>query len=136
MPGLGDLAALGSALTWAINNLVVRTVGRRANVVALNALMAASTSLYALILLAGLAAVLSTRGPGYLALSTICAQAVGDSLYYLALQRIGVTRAIALSMLYPVLTTLLALALGERVTARLVAGTLLTVVGVGLVVGL
>src|SRR5207248_1246894 len=59
---------------------------------------------------------------------------IGDSLYFEALKRIGVARAMPISMGYPVMTSLLAaLLLGERLTAMSAVGMLATLVGVYLV---
>jgi drug/metabolite transporter (DMT)-like permease len=70
----------------------------------------------------------------FLFASMIVGLVIGDSLYFEALKRIGVARAMPISMGYPVLTSFLAaLLLGERVTALSVIGMLVTLIGVYLV---
>jgi drug/metabolite transporter (DMT)-like permease len=66
--------------------------------------------------------------------SMIVGLVIGDSLYFAALKRIGVARAMPISTGYPVVTSLLAaLILGERLTVTSVIGMLATLGGVYLV---
>src|SRR5581483_4913083 len=59
---------------------------------------------------------------------------IGDSLYFLSMQRIGVARAMPISMSYPLLASLLAvILLGERITLGLVGGLVLIPCGLMLV---
>src|SRR5581483_6111733 len=73
-------------------------------------------------------------GVTLLILSVVLMVGGGDSLYFLAVARIGVARAMPVSMSFPLITTILAVALlGERVSAGLVAGLVLIPFGLYLV---
>lgn len=143
MPGLGELAGLTCAMSWAVTTLLVRHEARRANVLMLNA-VAASTAgglmvvlLLALIGLGAYSIAFGARvwvGVGFLLGSTVFSLGMGDNLFFLALQRIGVGRAMPLAMSEPLLATLLAvLFLGERVTPGLLLGLVLIPPGLYLV---
>lgn len=68
--------------------------------------------------------------------STLSSIVVGDSLYFLAATRIGVTRALPIASSFPLLTTIGAVTLlGEVLTPGLLFGSVLVVAGVALVGG-
>jgi drug/metabolite transporter (DMT)-like permease len=126
-----------------VTSLTVRQEGKRASVLVLSAMVAttaaACTSLLLLALL-GLGRHTVAIGPrpveGFAFLLTaVCFSiGLGDTLFFLSLQRIGVARAMPISMSQPLLTTLLAvLFLGERVTIGLGLGLVLIPVGLYLV---
>lgn len=70
----------------------------------------------------------------FLITSTVTGLGIGDSLYFEALKRIGVTRAMPISMAYPVLAAIGAVALFHETLGPLSAvGILLTLGGVYLV---
>lgn len=78
------------------------------------------------------------RAPAWILLvlvfSVVTAFGIGDSLFFESARRIGVARALPVAMSYPLLTTVFAgLFLGERITPGLVAGAILTVLGVCLI---
>ncbi len=69
-----------------------------------------------------------------LALSMILGIVLGDTMYFLSQERIGVTRAFPISMSYPLMVYLLtAYFLGEPVIIQRILGAIVVVVGVGLV---
>ena len=69
-----------------------------------------------------------------LASSMILGIVLGDTMYFLSQERIGVTRAFPISMSYPLLVYLLtAYFLGEPVILQRIFGAIIVVVGVGLV---
>src|SRR5204863_2597433 len=71
---------------------------------------------------------------GYLAASVVLNFALGNSLYFLALRRLGVARAMPLTLTQSLLAALLAATLlGERLTLGLGLGVLLIPAGVYLV---
>src|SRR5262245_24787065 len=131
MPGAGELAGIAAAMCWGVASLIVRQQGRAANVVVLNALMLtlmAGGMLASVLILAWLGWHTPTFGPrpllgvALLGISVAFSLVAGDTLYFLALQRIGVARAMPLSMGEPLLTTVLAVALlGEHLTPGLLA---------------
>ncbi len=144
MPGLGELAGLVAALCWSLTSLLMRVEARRADVIVLNALRTTAAAGYLLVLLGALgwlglhAVTLGERpalGLALLLVSVTFAIGIGDSSYFLSMQRIGIARAMPLSMSYPLLTTLLAVPLlGEPVTPGLVAALVLIPIGLYLVV--
>jgi drug/metabolite transporter (DMT)-like permease len=139
-PTLGALAALGSALTWAITSLLVRSLMAELGSVAVNALR---SSLGGAILLAW---VLGTGGIGpltaisagafaLLALSIVTAITIGDTVFFESTRALGVGRAMTIAMTYPVGAAVLAAAfLEEPITLPLAAGALLTLAGLTLIV--
>jgi drug/metabolite transporter (DMT)-like permease len=137
---LGALAALGSAVTWAVTGLLVRSLMADLGSVAVNALR---SSVGGALLLAW---VLGTRGIGpfasisagalaLLALSIVAAVTIGDTLFFESTRALGLGRAMTVSMTYPAGSALLAAAfLDEPITPALAAGTLLTLGGLTLIV--
>ena len=137
---LGALAALGSAVTWAVTGLLVRSLMADLGSVAVNALR---SSVGGALLVAW---VLGTRGIGpfasisagalaLLALSIVAAVTIGDTMFFESTRALGLGRAMTVSMTYPVGAALLAAAfLDEPITPALAAGTLLTLGGLTLIV--
>ncbi|RDE17185.1 MAG: hypothetical protein C4K48_00205 [Candidatus Thorarchaeota archaeon] len=69
-----------------------------------------------------------------LAFSMIIGIVIGDAMYFLSQERIGVTRAFPISMSYPLMVyALTAYFLGEPVIPQRVVGAFIVVAGVGLV---
>lgn len=139
-PGVGALCALGSALTWAVISLLVRTLSPTFNSVTINAVR---TSLGGMLLLAW---ILLTRGLGELtgispgnfaslAVSIVIASGIGDTVFFESSRTLGLARAMTISMTYPLIAALLATTLlGEPITPRVAAGSLLTLNGLVLIV--
>src|SRR5439155_507636 len=74
---------------------------------------------------------LSVGSLALLAVSIVLAIAIGDTIFFESTQRLGLGRAMTISMSYPVVAaSLAALLLGERLTAPIVVGGLLTLAGV------
>lgn len=138
---LGALAGLGSALTWAVTSLLVRTLVPPFHAVAINAIRAAlgGMLLLAMILLTGgVGAIISVSGPSFMLLvvSIVTAIGVGDTVFFDSARRLGLGRAMSISMTYPVVAALLAITFtDERVTPQVALGSLLTLSGVLFIVG-
>jgi drug/metabolite transporter (DMT)-like permease len=136
IPYAGELAGLVSACAWGVTGILIRAYLGAVPAVAVNTLRnSMSAAAFVLLWL-----VFSTRAPipqaavVLLLTSLIVGLVIGDSLYFEALKRIGVARAMPISMGYPMMTSLLAaLLLGERLTVVSVLGMLATLVGVYLV---
>lgn len=135
----GELSALVSAFTWALVSVLLRKLQYRTSALPLNALRCVVAAV-----LAALAAIatgrlhefetISTPALLYLSASVLVGMGLGDTLYFFSLKLLGVARAIPLSNAYPIFAAVMAAAfLGEPVTGRLVAGTILVVAGVILV---
>jgi drug/metabolite transporter (DMT)-like permease len=139
-PTLGALCALGSACTWAVTSLLVRTLNPVLGSVAINALRSTASG----VLLLG--AVLLLRGPAalagisvetlvLLAVSIIAAIAIGDTVFFDSTRRLGLARGMTVAMTYPLLSAVLAAAfLDEPLSPRLAAGSALTLLGLALIV--
>lgn len=130
----GMLAGLGSGLNWAVTSLLARSLLGRLTPVGLSALR--STVGGAILIAAAIAAGEGPdmlRAPLWVVLSLwtaiLLATGVGDSLFFRSMDYLGLTRALALSLLNPLLTTLTGIVIyGEPMT-------LLRLVGIGLVIG-
>ncbi|MBV9169822.1 MAG: DMT family transporter [Chloroflexi bacterium] len=132
----GELAGLISALAWAATGLLVRAHGASIHAIVINALRCTTAGL--LFLVAWPFA--SSRAPVppaawlFLGTSLVLGLGIGDSLYFEALKRIGVARAMPISMGYPVLAAIGAvILLHESLGALAAVGILLTLGGVYLV---
>ena len=137
---LGALAALASALSWAVTSLFVRSLIGELGSFGINALR---SSVGGALLLAwvlatggiGALTAMSAGAFGLLALSIVAAITVGDTVFFESTRVLGVGRAMTISMTYPVGAALLAAAfLDEPLTPALAAGTLLTLGGLTLIV--
>lgn len=140
LPSLGAVCALASALTWAITSLLVRTVSPPLSSVTVSAVRA---------LLGGgllLIWVLATGGFGrlaaigetnflLLAVSIVVAIALGDVMFFESARFLGLARAMTVSMVYPLMSAgFAAVFLGEPLSARVGAGSVVTLTGLVLIV--
>jgi drug/metabolite transporter (DMT)-like permease len=138
---LGALAGLGSALTWAVTSLLVRTLVPPFQAVAINAIRAALSGVLLLgviLLTGGARALTSISGPSFVLLivSIVAAIGVGDTVFFDSTRRLGLGRAMSISMTYPVVAALLAITfMDERVTPQVALGSALTLGGLLLIVG-
>ncbi|MDP7447805.1 MAG: DMT family transporter [Candidatus Latescibacteria bacterium] len=131
-----ELYALGCAVLWAINALVLRTLAHQVAPATINAVRCGAAGLLFLLLmpfsapLSSLALVPWSEW-GLLLISLSCGLVVGDTLYLVALREIGVSRAMPVSGTFP-LTTLLfeRLLLGTPLQPTILLGSLLVGVGV------
>lgn len=132
---VGALAALGSAFLWAVSAILFRRLGDHFSALALNV----GKGVVALL---GLSALLlfqnweSTDSSTLmvLGLSGVIGIALGDTLYFLALVRLGPRVTLVASTLIPVLTAVTAyLLFNESLTMFATLGIAITLLGVGLV---
>ena len=133
---LGEVVGLLAALAWSTTGLLVRAHGAHIHAIVINALrLGISGGVFVLAW-----PFLSDRQPVpsaawlFLGTSMIAGLGVGDSLYFEALKRIGVARAMPISMGYPVLASAGAVVLlHERMGPLAAVGVALTLGGVYLV---
>jgi uncharacterized membrane protein len=121
LPYLGELAGLLSACAWGATGVVIRAYLGRVPAVAVNSLRNTISSIAFVLIWLGLRGPAPVPSSGVLLLvaSMIGGLVLGDSLYFEALKRIGVARAMPISMGYPVLASALAaLLLGAFVLRR------------------
>jgi drug/metabolite transporter (DMT)-like permease len=133
---LGELAGLLTALSWASTGLLVRAQGTTMSAVTINALRSTIGGAFFLAVwpFLGDGRPLSPTTVGLLVASLVAGMALGDTLYFAAIPRIGVARALPISMGYPVLTALLAVTvLRDTIGIRSAIGMAATLVGVYLV---
>ncbi|MBI4608126.1 MAG: DMT family transporter [Candidatus Rokubacteria bacterium] len=139
-PWVGALAALGSALTWAVISFLVRTLSPAFNSVTLNAVRTTVGGGLLLLWIAltrglGELAGVSPRNFALLAVSIAIATGLGDTVFFESTRTLGLARAMTVSMTYPLIAAILAAAiLGEPITLRVAAGSLLTLGGLALIV--
>jgi drug/metabolite transporter (DMT)-like permease len=139
-PGLGAFCALGSGLTWAVINLMVRALAPAFNSVSINALRttAAGGLLVAWTLATGGVAEFTSVSASHfllLTLSIVASSAIGDTIFFESTPRVGLAPALTISMTYPLMAALFAVALlGEAVTARMLTGAVLTLSGLAMIV--
>ena len=137
---LGFLAGLGCGLNWAVTSLLARSLLGRLTPVQLSAVR---STLGGGLLLG--AAILAREGPAMLQaplwvvlslwVAILLAMGVGDSLFFRSLDHLGLTLALALSLLNPLLTTLTGIAVyGEPMTLRRLVGILVVLGGLGLII--
>ena len=130
----GILAGLGSGLNWALTSLLVRSLMGRLTPAGISAVR--STVGGGILIAAALAAgegLDMLQAPLWVVLSLwsaiLFAMGLGDPLFFRGMDHLGVTRALTLSLLNPLLTTLTGIVwYGEPMT-------LLRIVGIGLVIG-
>ncbi len=140
LPALGSLCALGSALTWAVTSLLVRTLNPHFNSVAVNAIrsVASGALLLAWVLLArGAGDLLAISWPSLalLGLSIVAAIGIGDTVFFESTRRLGLGRGMTIAMTYPLVAAgLAAVFLDEVITPQIVIGALLTLAGLVLIV--
>src|SRR2546427_1088759 len=128
---VGALCALGSAMSWSVTSLMVSALAPGIGTFTINA---ARTTLTAVLVVGWMLAAggleviltLSMSSLALLAVSIVLAIAIGDTIFFESTQRLGLGRAMTISMSYPVVAaSLAALLLGERLTAPIVVGGLL-----------
>jgi drug/metabolite transporter (DMT)-like permease len=136
---LGALAALGSAMTWAVTSLLVRTLPGF-HPVAINAIRSAVSGALLLgwiVLAHGAGALAAISGPtlALLVISIVAAIGVGDTLFFDSTRRLGLGRGMSIAMTYPVIAALLAVTLlDERITLPIALGSVVTLAGLLLIV--
>ncbi|NOZ54001.1 MAG: DMT family transporter [Gammaproteobacteria bacterium] len=129
---LGGGAALASALLWAMSAMLFQQVGRHVSASAMNLFkgIVAILCMGVLLLPSGIAE-MGISSAVYLALSGLVGICLGDTLYFLTINRLGARLTLLISSLIPVVTALFAaLLLGERIDAVAWLGLFLTITGV------
>jgi len=135
---IGELAALGAALSWTISAILYKKALAEAKPVSANIVRCACTSLILVVFLVGIGKFnILTSLPSYAivlaSISGIIGLGLGDTLYMTSLKLIGVARAVPITCTYPLFNLLLtALLLEENVTFSIVLGAAAIVFGIWL----
>jgi DME family drug/metabolite transporter len=140
LPTLGALCALASAFTWAVTSLLVRTVSpplSSVTVSAVRALLGGGLLLTWVLVTGGVGRLAAIGETNFLllAVSIVVAIALGDVMFFESARFLGLARAMTISMVYPLMSAgFAAIFLGEPLTARVGAGSVVTLVGLALIV--
>lgn len=130
---VGALCALGSAAMWAVSAILFQQLGRGISALALNI----GKGIIALLIMTALLLTQPWVGAdamtiGVLALSGVLGIALGDTLYFLALTRLGSRTTLMFTTTIPIVTALAAMLIfDESLSAYTWLSLLLTLFGVG-----
>jgi len=130
---LGALSALSSAFMWAIAAILFAQLGQQLNARALNLGkgIVAAVCLFVLLIAAGFNLSYEANTFWYLALSGLLGIAIGDTLYFLTLQRLGAKLTLLVGTLIPVVTAISAVIFfHEHIKLLSAIGLSMTVLGV------
>jgi DME family drug/metabolite transporter len=139
----GVALALGAAVCWGCSTVLLRQGLEGVEVVVANSvrLSILAVSLWAMVVLRKELPLIGqyTRGKGLhtlgvVALTGIIGMSLGTFAYLVAVQRAGAARTSVLTSAMPLFGVPFSLLLGEKLTARTVVGTLLTIGGVWLTI--
>lgn len=135
---LGILFALAATIFFGVTNVVYKRMSDDISVMDITFsriwVSLPLSYLFAVMSAGSYQIVIPTEAMFPLAVSMILGIVLGDTMYFLSQERIGVTRAFPISMSYPLLVYLLtAYFLGEPVIIQRILGAIIVVVGVGLV---
>jgi drug/metabolite transporter (DMT)-like permease len=138
---LGIVAALVCALTWTVLALVARNLSAQFPPFSLNIIRSAVGGLLLVpvaLLAGGLGDVtrVSVTAWIYLIASIALAVGVGDTAFFQSTRVLGLARAMTISTSYPLMASVLALAIfGEQITPTVAMGSVVTLAGLVLIVG-
>ncbi len=133
---IGEFAALGAAISWAIAPMLYKKALAGASPISANIVRCATNAAVLLLVLfatglAGLLARLPSEVLVVVVLSGVVGLALGDTLYMFGLKAIGVARAVPLAASYPLFSLFWATTLlGQPVTAAAIAGTIVILLGI------
>jgi drug/metabolite transporter (DMT)-like permease len=135
------LITILSSVGWAISALLMRGVLERHDPIAINLVVAAITAVAFFCVSKPISTFTNTISKPYTAIAVVIAGLIGGTglsnlLFILTIEVAGVSRATVLASLAPLFTSYSAVMfLGEKLTRKLTLGTLLSVLGVTLIVG-
>ena len=137
---LGALAALGSAIAWAVTSLLARTLMAQLGSVGVNAVRSTIGGVILVVWVlatagAGVFTAISASAWVLLTLSIVVAIALGDTVFFESTRALGLARAMTISTTYPLgAAAIAALFLDEPITLPIVVGALVTLGGLVLIV--
>lgn len=131
---LGIFSGLTAAFIWATTSLLVKVNAARVDTLSFNAFRVIIGAMFFYVLLpffggAQLIAQLPLQTVLVLSVSVVLGFCIGDSIYFWSMTKIGASRTMPISGVYPVFTWLIAVPLlGEKITLPAVLGTILVVI--------
>ncbi len=135
---LGEFAALGAAITWAVAPIMYKKALSGVSPISANIMRCVSNAAFLVLILfaTGLAGVLANLSTGVVVVvvvSGLVGLGLGDTFYMYALKSIGVARAVPLATSYPLFSLVWAtFFLGQTVTVSAVTGTVVILLGIWL----
>jgi drug/metabolite transporter (DMT)-like permease len=140
VPWFGIMLVLIASATWACSTVWLRTLTEDTSLIVVNAVRIPVTALFLSSIAYGRGAMdlrrYGTGELGLIAFAGLIGAGVGSLLYVYALDEAGAGRSALLNSLSPVFALpIAALFLKERITALMVAGTVLALAGVSLFIG-
>jgi DME family drug/metabolite transporter len=136
---IGELAALGAAITWTFSSVFYRKALSVANPFQANLIRFTSVSivLVAFFVAVGKIGILVSLPISVSAitiLSGVIGLVLGDTLYMFALRAVGIARAVPICYTYPLFNVLIAVVInGERITTFVAFGAVCIVFGTWLI---
>jgi DME family drug/metabolite transporter len=135
---IGEFAALGAAISWAVAPILYRKALSGASPFAANVVRCVTNAavLFLVLVGSGLLGVLS-RLPVEVVVAVVVSGVVGlgvgDTLYMVGLKSVGVARSVPLASTYPLFSLLWAvLLLGQAVTTQALSGAVVILLGIWL----
>jgi drug/metabolite transporter (DMT)-like permease len=134
---LGEFAALGAAISWAVAPILYRRALFKMKPMSANIVRCASNAavLMFILLAFGKAGDLLSLPMEVLVItvvSGVIGLGIGDTLYMIGLNSVGVSRAVPLAATYPLFSLIWTVLLGEPVTVTAVSGAFVILVGIWL----
>ncbi len=139
MDVIGELAALAAAFCWAISPVLYKMALSNAKPISANVSRSISTTLFLFVYLGASGklwnlATLRIDSLILAVLSGVVGLCLGDTMFMLSLELIGVSKTVPIVSAYPMFTTFFAvLFFNEPFTSLLLLGTVLIIVGIWLV---
>ncbi len=135
---IGELAALGAAISWAIAPILYRNALANTNPISANIIRCVTNGIVLTVFLVafGLANILASLPP-WIMIITIVSGVIGlgvaDTLYMLGLKIIGVSRAVPLASTYPLFGLIWAIGLlGQPLSYSAITGAAIILLGIWL----
>lgn len=135
----GEICAIMAALCWAFGASLYKKAIRDMNPIKFNLIRSTSVLIYAfsiVFILGKLGSVfnLDFSTITIMGISSILVLVAGDTLYFIGLRTIGVTKTVPITYSYSILVVLLGgIILDEAITLQLILGTITIILGVWLV---
>jgi drug/metabolite transporter (DMT)-like permease len=137
---VGAIAALGSAVAWAVTSLLARSLMSELGSVGINAIRSTIGGVLLVVWVvatagAGVFTTISLSAWILLGLSIVTAIALGDTVFFESTRALGVGRAMTISTTYPLgAAAIAAVFLDEPVTVAIAVGSLVTLAGLVIIV--